>query len=313
MSRSSLALAVEVGEVEADPVLRRRRPAASRRRRGRRGSLKVLMVTMPSTSSISWRASGRTLSIAARIHSRSRGVTVASKRERGGADRGVDGAARRRRSRRVRPPRRRRAGAGRGGSPCACVIGGRVRGLKAGYAGRHEQHLRGSQGPRRALGSARRGLVRRARRQGTPRLPGRVRGLHAGRVRPDRPHAVADGDRRDLQRRHRRHRRAVDGHPVGLGDRRHPRRRARRPDRPRAHADAQRRRLLALHVPLGPGLELRDADGLPRLPGHRLRRRVGRRRGAGGRAGARRSRAARRSASSRARGRSAGRWPWSRT
>ena len=64
--------------------------------------------------------------------------------------------------------------------------------------------------------------------------------------------------------------------------------RARRPDRPRAHADAQRRRLLALHVPVGPRLELRDADGLPRLPGDRLRRGVGRRRGAGGRARARR-------------------------
>ena len=79
--------------------------------------------------------------------------------------------------------------------------------------------------------------------------------------------AVAVGDRRDLLRRHRRHRRAVDGHALGLGGRRHPRRPARRPDRPRAHADAQRRRLLAVHVPVGPRHELRDADGLPRLPG----------------------------------------------
>ena len=47
-----------------------------------------------------------------------------------------------------------------------------------------------------------------------------------------------------------------------------------------------RRRLLAVHVPLRSRDELRDADGLPRLPGHRLRRGVGRRRGAGGRAGA---------------------------
>ena len=117
----------------------------------------------------------------------------------------------------------------------------------------------------------------------------------------------------DVRRRHGRDRRAVDGDAVGVGRRRRPRRRARRPDRPRAHADAVRRRLLALHVPVGPRVELRDADGLPRLPGDRVRRRVGRRRGAGGRAGAAASRAARRSASSRARGRSAGRWPSSPT
>ena len=35
------------------------------------------------------------------------------------------------------------------------------------------------------------------------------------------------------------------------GDRRHPRRRAGRPHWPRAHADAQRRRLLGFHVPVG--------------------------------------------------------------
>ena len=97
----------------------------------------------------------------------------------------------------------------------------------------------------------------------------------AGRVRPDHPHAVARGDRRDLRRRHGRDRRARHRDAVGLGDRRHPRRRPRGPDRPRAHADAHRRRLLALHVPVRPGDELRDADRVPRLPGHRLRRRVG--------------------------------------
>ena len=43
-------------------------------------SAKVLIVTMPSMSSISWRASGRDLSTAARIHSRSRGATVSAKR-----------------------------------------------------------------------------------------------------------------------------------------------------------------------------------------------------------------------------------------
>src|SRR3954451_19712255 len=48
-------------------------------------------------------------------------------------------------------------------------------------------------------------------------------------------------------------------------------------DRARAHVDAHGRRLLRLHLPLRPRVELRDADGLPRLPGHRLRRRVGRR------------------------------------
>ena len=38
-----------------------------------------------------------------------------------------------------------------------------------------------------------------------------------------------------------------------------------------------------LHVPVRPRVELRDAAGLPRLPGHRLRRRVGRRRDPRGR------------------------------
>ena len=129
-------------------------------------------------------------------------------------------------------------------------------------------------------------LVHGARGEGPARLPRRVRGLHAGRVRPDRAHAQPRRDRRDVRRRHRRHRRAVDGDAVGVGDRRHPRRRAGRPDRPRAHADLLGRGLLALHVPVGHRVQLRDADGLPRLPGHRLRRRVGRRRRAGGRAGA---------------------------
>ena len=80
------------------------------------GSLKVPIVTMPSTSSISWRASGRTLSTAARIHSRSLGATDGSK---------VNVAARTVRIERVlvlpaagraRPPRRRPGRAELGGT-----------------------------------------------------------------------------------------------------------------------------------------------------------------------------------------------------
>ena len=62
---------------------------------------------------------------------------------------------------------------------------------------------------------------------------------------------VAVGDRGDLQRRDGRHRRALHGHFVGLGDRRHPRRGAGRSDRPGAHADAERRPSTRSSRPVG--------------------------------------------------------------
>src|SRR3954468_390491 len=65
--------------------------------------------------------------------------------------------------------------------------------------------------------------------------------------------------------------------PLRIGERRRARRRPLGSHRARAHLDAHGRRLLRLPLPPRPRVELRDADGLPRLPGRRLRRRVGRR------------------------------------
>ncbi len=124
-------------------------------------------------------------------------------------------------------------------------------------------------------------LAARARSARPPRLRRRVRRLCPGLVRL--LHAAAEhGRARGLLRPGQRPDRTVHHrHPGRLRDRRRRRRGARRPDRPGQGPDDHGDHLRGLHRGLRLRAQLRDAAGLPRPPGPRLRRRVGGRRDPG--------------------------------
>ena len=118
-------------------------------------------------------------------------------------------------------------------------------------------------------------MVPHARRAGASSVRRRVRRLRPGLLRLPGPPALPGRDQRGLRAHHRPG--GAPGHhdPRRLGDRRRAGGRAGRPHRPGADAADHDHHLRRLHRGVRLRDQLRDAAGVPRPAGSRLRRRVG--------------------------------------